>query len=356
MGDRYRAANQEMRSALARVAPGTGLREGIERVVRSKAGALVVLSDAPEVLAICSGGFLVDSPFSPQRLSELAKMDGAIILTTDGARIARANVHLVPEPSVPTSETGTRHRTAERVARSLDVPVVSASEEMGVINVYAGGTKRQLQPVSSLLDRANQALQTLQRYKDRLDESVTTLTTLEIEDLVTVKDVVNVLQRGEMVERIADEIYTMIVELGVEARLLRLQMEELFADSDRQVELIIADYLPPARHVEDTIEELSRLKDDEVLDARTTVGTLHLGAVELTDELQPRGVRVLSHVNSLTPDLAAKVAADIGGLARLHRVSVDELTAIDGIDETLARDIKDTMQRVTEATILEQYN
>src|SRR5215208_6843527 len=195
MPARYRFLNVEMRDALAKVAPGTPLRTGVERIVRSKAGALLVVNDGPEVLAICSGGFLVDAPFSPQRLSELAKMDGAIIVSTDGGRIARANVHLVPDPTVPTSETGTRHRTAERVARSLDVPVISASEEMGVINVYAGGTKRQLQEVGRLLDRANQALQTLERYKTRLDDALSNLTALEIEDVVTVRNVVSVVQR-----------------------------------------------------------------------------------------------------------------------------------------------------------------
>ena len=141
------------------------------------------VNDGPDVLAICSGGFLVDAPYSPQRLSELAKMDGAIIISTDGGRIARANVHLVPDPTVPTSETGTRHRTAERVARSLKVPVVSASEEMGVINVYAGGSKHQLQDIGRLLDRANQALQTLERYKVRLDDAIANLTAVELEDV-----------------------------------------------------------------------------------------------------------------------------------------------------------------------------
>ena len=174
-----------MRDALARVSPGTPLRDGIDRVVRAKAGALLVLSDGADVLSICSGGFLVDAPYSPQRLSELAKMDGAIIISTDGSRIARANVHLVPDPTVPTSETGTRHRTAERVARSLGVPVMSASEEMGVINVYAGGSKRLLQEVGHLLDRANQALQTLERYKARLDDAIANLTAVEIEDVVS---------------------------------------------------------------------------------------------------------------------------------------------------------------------------
>ena len=261
MQSRYSGANEVMRLALARVSPGTPLRDGIDRIVRAKAGALLVLNDEPDVLAICSGGFLVDAPFSPQRLSELAKMDGAIIISTDGGRIARANVHLVPDPTVPTSETGTRHRTAERVARSLDVPVISASEEMGVINVYAGGTKRQLQEVGRLLDRANQALQTLERYKTRLDDALSNLTALEIEDVVSVRNVVTVIQRGEMVHRIADEIETMIIELGVDARLLRLQLDETYNEVDDELDDVIADYLPRGRNADDTLAELARLRE-----------------------------------------------------------------------------------------------
>src|SRR6201995_3145894 len=158
-----------MIEALGAIAPGRPLRAGLDRILQANMGALIVVGDGPEVLGICSGGFLLDAEFSPQRLSELAKMDGAIILASDASRIARANVHLVPDPNVPTAETGTRHRTAERVARSLQVPVVSISEEMSVINVYAGGLKHQLQDIGRLLDRANQALQTLERYKARLD-------------------------------------------------------------------------------------------------------------------------------------------------------------------------------------------
>ena len=156
--------------ALRLVAPGTPLREGIDRILRARMGALIVVGDGPEVLAVCSGGFLFDAEFSPQRLSELAKMDGAIILAPDASRIARANVHLVPHPNVPTSETGTRHRTAERVARSIDVPVISVSEDMSVIAVYRGAEKHPLEEIPRLLGRANQALQTLERYTQRLRE------------------------------------------------------------------------------------------------------------------------------------------------------------------------------------------
>lgn len=356
MSSRHRGTNEGMRGALGRVSPGTPLRDGIDRVVRSKAGALLILSDDPEVLAICSGGFLVDAPFSPQRLSELAKMDGAIIISKDGGRIARANVHLVPDPTVPTSETGTRHRTAERVARSLDVPVISASEEMGVINVYAGGAKRQLQETGPLLDRANQALQTLERYKSRLDDAIGNLTALEVEDVVTVRDVVTVVQRGEMVTRIADELETMIIELGVDARLLRLQLDEIYTEIDDELDLVVADYLPPHRNVEDTLAEMSRLRDDDVLDPRMALSTLHLPDAELSHEIAPKGLRLLDRVNALSSEQAARIANHFGDLARLQRATIGDLTAVEGIDIATATAVKETLARVTENTILDQYS
>lgn len=358
MSSRHGGVNEAMRDALARVAPGTPLRDGIDRVVRSKAGALLVLSDDADVLSICSGGFLVDAPYSPQRLSELAKMDGAIILSTDGGRIARANVHLVPDPSVPTSETGTRHRTAERVARSLDVPVVSASEEMGVINVYAGGNKRQLQEVGHLLDRANQALQTLERYKARLDDAITNLTAVEVEDVVTLRDVVAVVQRGEMVHRIADEIETMIIELGVDARLLRLQLDELYGEIDDELDLVVADYLPVGRTVAETLYGMSQLSDDEVSNLRLTADALSPGSdtADLAQEVAPKGMRLLHRVSRLPSATAIAVAEHFGGLAKLQRATIEDLVVVDDVDETTARAIRDTLSRVTETTILDQYS
>ncbi len=358
MNSRYGGVNEAMRDALARVAPGTPLRDGIDRVVRSKAGALLVLSDDADVLSICSGGFLVDAPYSPQRLSELAKMDGAIILSTDGGRIARANVHLVPDPSVPTTETGTRHRTAERVARSLDVPVVSASEEMGVINVYAGGSKRQLQEVGHLLDRANQALQTLERYKVRLDDAITNLTAVEVEDVVTLRDVVAVVQRGEMVHRIAEEIETMIIELGIDARLLRLQLDELYGEIDDELDLVVSDYLPPDRTVAEALQGMSQLSDDEVSNLRLTADALSpdRDSTDLTQEVAPKGMRLLHRVSRLPSGTAIAVADHFGGLAKLQRATVDDLMVVDDVDESTARAIRDTLSRVTETTILDQYS
>ena len=357
MPARKQSVNAELREALATVAPGTPLRAGLERVVRAKGGALLVVNDGPDVLAICSGGFLVDAPYSPQRLSELAKMDGAIILSVNCDRIARANVHLVPDPTVPTSETGTRHRTAERVARSLKVPVVSASEEMGVINLYAGGSKHQLQDIGRLLDRANQALQTLERYKVRLDDALVGLMSAELEDAASLRDVATVVQRGEMVNRIAEEIETMIIELGVEARLLRLQLDELYGQIDDELELVIADYLPPGRLPADTLAEMSTLSDDEVLDLRTAASTLHRGSTDDIDqEVAPKGLRLLNRVHKLSDDSASRIADHFGGLRRLQRATVNDLMAVDGVDDITASLIKETLARVTESAILDQYS
>lgn len=354
------AASSDLRDALARVAPGTPLRAGVERVVRAKMGALVVVGDGPEVLAICSGGFPLDLPFTPQRLSELAKMDGAIILSSDGERIARANVHLLPDPSFPTSETGTRHRTAERVARSLGVPVISISEEMAVIQVYVGGARHQVQDVGRLLDRANQALQTLERYSTRLDDAVGELTTLELEDLVTLRDVAVVLQRSEMVHRISDEIETSIIELGVDARLLRIQFDELYGDTDDDLSLVVGDYVPADRTTSMVLDQLSALDDDQLLDLRLTAACLGLPhepgtPIDLNQGLSPRGSRLLSRVPRLPTGVATAVAGHFGDLSKVLRATVANLMEVDGVSAERAQAIKDALSRLTEEAILDQY-
>src|SRR5437764_7829040 len=216
-----------MTEALAGVAPGRPLREGLDRILQAKMGALIVVGDGPDVLNICSGGFLLDAEFTPQRLSELGKMDGAIILASDGTRVARANVHLVPDPDIPTTETGTRHRTAERVARQISVPVITVSEEMSMVSVHYQGMKQTLERIPRVLARADQALQILGRYKTRLDGVTGALSALEVEDLVTLRDVSTVLQRAELVRRIAAEIGGYVVQRGDDGRLLELHLEEL---------------------------------------------------------------------------------------------------------------------------------
>ena len=349
----------ELLAALGVVAPGTALRAGLDRVLQAKMGGLIVVGDGPEVLNICSGGFLLDAAFSPQRLSELAKMDGAIILAPDASRIARANVHLVPNPNVPTSETGTRHRTAERVARSIDVPVISISEDMAIVAVYARDQKHTLEPIPRLLTRANQALQTLERYKNRLDEVTASLSTVEVEDLVTVRDVVTVLQRTEMVRRVAEEIELDIIELGVDGRLVRLQLDELMGGVEDDRRLVLKDYFheDAGWHIDEALEALADLGTEDLLDLKAVGSALHLPdkVLDLDEGLQPRGFRLLAKIPRLPEQIIERIVARFGNLQKVMRSTIDDLDDVSGVGETRARAIKEGLSRLAETSILDRY-
>jgi diadenylate cyclase len=258
-----------LRAALAQIAPGTALRDGLERILRGRTGALIVLGHDKTVESICTGGFTLNVPFTSTGLRELAKMDGAIVIDKDVTRIIRAATHLMPDQSIPSDETGTRHRTADRAARQTVFPVVSVSQSMQIIAVYVGETRHVLEDSGQILSRANQALATLERYKLRLDEVSSTLSALEIEDLVTVRDVAVVAQRLEMVTRIAREIEDYVLELGTDGRLLSLQLEELITGVDAERELVIRDYLPAGRRArtpEDYLARLEALSPTELVD------------------------------------------------------------------------------------------
>jgi diadenylate cyclase len=346
--------------ALAKVAPGAPLREGLDRILQGGKGALIVVGDGPEVLNICSGGFLLDAAFSPQRLSELAKMDGAIILAPDASRIARANVHLVPNPNVPTSETGTRHRTAERVARSIDVPVISVSEDMRVIAVYVGEQKHPLQPIPRLLDRSNQALRTLERYKARLDSVSSQLSALEVEDIVTLRDVVVLLQRTEMVRRIGEEIEGDIIELGADGRLVYLQLEEVMGNVEEDYRLAVRDYFyeETTWHLGEVLSALADMDMEHLLDPKAVAEILHLpeGSGDLDTHLQARGYRMLARIPRLPDAVAEAVVTRFGNLQKIMRATIDDLEEVEGVGETRARAIKDGLARLAESSILDRYS
>jgi len=350
-------ASAALLEALALVAPGQPLREGLDRIMQANRGALVIVGDGPEVLAICSGGFLVDAEFTPQRLSELAKMDGAIILADSAGRIARANVHLVPHPSVPTSETGTRHRTAERVARQIDVPVISVSEDRAEITVWRHDTKHPLEPTARLINRANQALQTLERYKHRLDAVAAGLSALEIEDLVTVRDVVTVLQRAEMVRRIAEEIEGYIIELGTDGRLVLLQLDELMAGVADDRRLVLADYLGldgGGMELEDAMQALAGLDDDDLLDHSAVASALHLpSGVHLERNLRPRGRRLLSRIPRLPDSVISGLVEHFGTLQKMLAASRTDLASVSGVGDARARAVREGLARMAETSLLE---
>ncbi|MGH9074117.1 MAG: DNA integrity scanning diadenylate cyclase DisA, partial [Acidimicrobiales bacterium] len=275
-------------------------------------------------------------------------------------RIAWANVHLVPDPSVPTTETGTRHRTAERVARSIDVAVISVSEDLSMIAVYRRESKQRLHATPVLVNRANQALQTLERYKDRLDTVSGALAALEVEDLVTVRDVVAVLQRAEMVRRISEEIEGYLVELGDDGRLLLLQRDELLGGVDDDRRLVVKDYFHAGRgsRVDQAIEQLARLSTEDLLDLERVAGVLRLSgdAGRLDASVQPRGYRLLGRVPRLPSSMVERVVSHFASLQKVMRATYAELAEVPGVGEARARLVKDGLSRLAETSILDRYS
>ncbi|KGN37658.1 DNA integrity scanning protein DisA [Knoellia subterranea KCTC 19937] len=349
-----------MRTTLAAVAPGTALRDGLERILRGRTGALIVFGMDRVVDEIATGGFPMDIEFSATRLRELAKMDGAIICDRDGTRILRAATQLVPDATIETSESGTRHRTAERVAKQTGFPVVSVSQSMRIVALYVGGNRFVLEDSSQILSRANQALQTLERYKQRLDEVTGTLSALEIEDLVTVRDVANVLQRLEMVRRIKDEIGDYVLQLGTDGRLLSLQLEELTGGLSDDLGLVIRDYLHESRGEHDLDQAIANLTDidaGEMLDPAAGAKALGFTVVgdALDSSVSPLGYRMLSKVPRLPGAIVDRLVDHFGSLQKLLAAGVDDLMGVEGVGEGRARLVREGLSRLAESSILERY-
>ncbi len=348
-----------LRDVLAETAPGTSLRDGLERILRGRTGALIVIGHDRTVESISTGGFALDVPFTATGLRELAKMDGAIIVDTNLTRIIRAAVHLMPDPTIPSEETGTRHRTADRVARQTGFPVISVSQSMHIIAAYVGGTRYVLEDPAQILSRANQALATLERYKLRLDEVSSTLSALEVEDLVTVRDVAVVAQRLEMVIRIACEIEDYVLELGSDGRLLSLQLEELVTGVDSERELMIRDYVASGRRrrsPEALLAKMEALSATELVDPASTARVLGLGTAEHLDSaVTPRGYRLLAKVPRLPGHVVDGLVDHFGTLQKLLSAGIDDLQAVDGVGELRARSVREGLSRLAESTILERY-
>ncbi|MDP9498181.1 MAG: DNA integrity scanning diadenylate cyclase DisA, partial [Actinomycetota bacterium] len=332
-----------MRNVLVSVAPGTPLRDGLERILRGNTGALIVLGLDRTVESLCTGGFTLDVEFSATRVRELCKMDGGVVITTDLERIVRAGVQFVPDPGIETNETGTRHRTAERVAKQTGHPVISVSHSMRIIALYVGARRHVLDDSAAILSRANQALATLERYKARLDEVAGTLSALEIEDLVTVRDAITVSQRLERVRRLASEIAGYVVELGTDGRLLRLQLEELMAGVEGERELVVRDYLASGtkkqRSPEDVLAELDALSDEDLLDLSTVAKAFgHPSSADALDlPISPRGYRLLAKVPRLPTLVVDRLVEHFGSLQKLLAAGIDDLQVVDGVGETRAR-------------------
>lgn len=351
---------QEFLRILKTVAPGTPLREGLESILRARTGALLVLGDSPEIMALVDGGFRIDSEFQPASLYELAKMDGAIILTPDCRRILYANATLMPNPSIPSYETGIRHRTAERTGRQTGALVIAISQRRNVISLYKGSTRYVIREIGVILTKANQALQTLEKYKAVLDRALTNLSALELEDLATVQDVATVVQRTEMVTRVVTEIERYISELGTEGRLVSMQLDELTSNVTEEGNLVVRDYLAlgEGRSVETVREQVQSWPSEDLLDLTAVARLLGLGATPgaLESPASPRGYRVLRKIPRLPMQVIENLVSHYGNLQRILRASIEELDEVQGVGEVRARAIREGLRRLREQTLLERHS
>ena len=350
-----------LRDTIGRLAPGTALRDGLERILRGRTGALIVLGYDERVEGICDGGFALDVRYAPTRLRELSKMDGAVVLSTDGERIVRANVQLVPDPSIPTDESGTRHRSAERTAIQTGFPVISVSHSMSIVTVYVAGERHVVADSATILSRANQAIATLERYKARLDEVSRQLSTGEIEDFVTLRDVMTVVQRLEMVRRIGLEIDYDTVELGTDGRQLRLQLEELLGGNDTARELIVRDYhanpdAPSETEVAEMLDALDTLSDADLLDFTALAQVFgYPSTVEAQDSaLNSRGYRAMAGIPRLQFAHVDLLVRRFGSLQGLLAASATDLQSVEGIGAMWARHVREGLSQLAESTIADR--
>lgn len=344
-----RSIRDAMAAEFRKVAPGTRLREALDMLISARSGALIVIGDPNALVPLCTGGFVIDMAFTPQRLFELSKMDGAIILDAECARIIAANVHLVPDASLPTSETGMRHRAAEQVSRQTESLVLAISQRRNVVNMYLRGYRSTLQDIDMLLAKANQAIQTLQNYRHRLDEELERLTLLEFEDLVTLGDVSAVISRFEMLQRVAREVARYILQLGTEGRLVKMQSDELTAGVAEGYALVVRDYAddPSIKRAARVRERLAELPPEELLQPEAIGAALGITVSEQAEEhVRPRGFRALEQIPALPANVVGRIIERFGSLKGILHASEDDLDAVDGVGERRAKAITRGLARV----------
>lgn len=349
---------ETMNQLLQLVAPGTPFRDGLENVLRAKTGALIVVGYSPEVMEVVDGGFSINCDFSPNYLYELAKMDGAIILSEDMRRILYANTQLIPNSSIPSIETGIRHRTAERVGKQTGKLVVSISQRRNIITLYQGNLRYALKEMGNILTKANQAIQTLEKYKAVLGQSFKNLSVLEFEELVTLQEVAHVVQRVEMVLRVKMEIKRYVTELGTEGRLIAMQLEELVDGVDEDAWYLLKDYAKD--NSDEKIREIrlamKKLSSDELLDASPIIRLLgypHTASMA-EESISPRGYRLLNKIPRLPLIIMNNLVERFARLPHIMMATIGELDDVDGIGEVRARAIKEGLKRIQDQMFIDR--
>ncbi|MEJ7750140.1 MAG: DNA integrity scanning diadenylate cyclase DisA [Thermoleophilaceae bacterium] len=354
-------ARQEPRlvRALEMIAPGTAVREGVDAIVQGRTGALICIGDGEDLSFLYSGGIKLEIDYTPALLFQLAKMDGAITLSSNGTKIGWANVQLMPDPTILSLETGTRHRTAERVAKQTGALVIAVSAARSVVSIYLDGAKYVLEDIPVVLAKANQALATLDKYRRRLDQVSTRLTALEFEQAVTLHDVLTVLQRSELVTRMAVEIERYIVELGAEGRLIEMQLEETMVGVAMDKAALVHDYIvePNEDNFAAVLDSLARLPHQDLLDFGRLAELLgHERKLNTLDHLvSPRGHRVLGRIPRLPKRTVQDIVGEFGGLDEILAATDGELESVEGVGDMRAKDIREGLRRLQEINLVDRY-
>src|SRR5215813_1763435 len=345
--------------ALDVVAPGGALREGIDNIVHSRTGGLIVVGDLDDISHLLSGGIKLDIDYTPAMLYQVAKMDGAIVLNGEATKIAWANVQLMPDPTILSVETGTRHRTAERVSKQTDALVIAVSQRREVVSLYVDGAKYILEDIPVVLAKANQALATLDKYRTRLDQVSTRLTALEFEGGATLHDVLTVLQRSELVTRMAVEIERYIVELGTEGRLIEMQLEETMVGTAADKAALVHDYL--AQDTDEdfaaALDQIGRLPHQDLLDFGRLAELLGYDRKVNTLDypVSPRGYRILGRIPRLPKLVVQQIVHEFGGLDEMLAATDAELETVEGVGEIRAKDIREGLRRLQEINLVDRY-
>lgn len=347
--------DRELLSVLKIMAPGTALREGLENVLRAKTGGLIVLGDSEQVLDIVDGGFAINSDYTPTYIYELAKMDGAIVISSDLKKILFANTQLVPDSSIPTFETGTRHRTADRVAKETGAIVIAISQRRNIISVYKGNVKYILRDSSVILSKANQALQTLEKYVSVLDRVISNLNLLEFQDLATLFDVITAIQRTEMVLRIVSEIERYICELGNEGRLISMQLNELIKSVEQDGIFLIRDYCQSNLDYNEIYIQIQNISSEELLNLDIISKLIGYTGVPLVDTfISPRGHRMLNKIPRIPSGVIENLIKRFKELKGVMEASYEQLDKVEGIGEARAKAIKNGLRRLREQIMIDK--
>lgn len=346
----------EIKKILKLLCPGTALREGLENILKAKTGGLIVLGDSDEIMNIADGGFMINADYTPSYIYELAKMDGAIIISSDLKKIVCANTQLIPNSSVTTFETGTRHRTAHRVAKQTGNIIIAISQRRNMITVYKGDIKYVLRESSKILARANQAVQTLEKYVAVLDRVINALDLLEFQQSATLFDVATAIQRTEMAMRIVEEINIYILELGNEGRLISMQLNELVRHIERDGILLIKDYLNNPEDYEKVYQSIQKLSSNELLDLETISKEMgYVCGESLADTfVVPRGYRLLSKVPRIPASVVENVIKHFKNFNEIVKATIEDLDRVEGIGEARATAIQNGIRRIKEQVSLKK--